>query len=536
MKGVIKVDVAQRFQSLVEVDAAPTLDQLDELYDAAEAVDVESILGEWAGGVFGLGHPVEAQLQAMRWAGKSFAGPEDVAPIVCFDDAGRRFANPSFGGASLTMTDYRGSATATMVYHDQPMADHFRRVSDAALIGAMETPGQKRPGYFYLTKLVAAARPENVRFAASTPPRIATAAVLREAGAPFALDTVEMEAPRHDEVLVRLQASGVCHSDLVVAAMAMPQQLPMVLGHEGAGIIEAVGSEVTDLRPGDRVVLSYAWCGRCRNCLRDRMAYCTQSNLLNLSGVRLDGSGGMRLGSTSVRARFCGQSSFATHALAVAHTVVPVPDDVPFEVLAPLGCGVQTGAGTVLNALQPEPGSSIAVFAVGTVGLSAIMAAKIAGCDQIIAIDPKPQRRELAIALGATTAVDPADAKGATRRGMDYAIDCIGKPDVIRAALASLGSPGVCATVGVQGMRAPIELDQAKLVGKGQTLRGVVEGDAVPRTFIPYLIDLYRGGQMPVDRLVTTFPLERINDAIMAARQGEVVKAVLIPQSVGIDG
>jgi Zn-dependent alcohol dehydrogenase len=523
------MDVAKRFQSLVEGDAPPTLDDLDELYDAAEAVDVDSILGEWAGGVFGMGHPAEAQLQQISWAGKSFAGPDDVAPIVCFDEAGQRFANPSFGGASLQMTDYRGSTTATMVYHALPMADHFRRVSNTVLIGAMEAPGQKRPGYFYLTKLDAPARPRDLQFVASTPTCIATAAVLHEASAPFALDTVEIEAPRPDEVLVRIEATGICHSDLVVAGVAMPQQLPMVLGHEGAGIIESTGSEVTDLRPGDRVVLSYAWCGRCRNCLRDRMAYCTLSNLLNLSGVRLDGSGGMRLANTPVRARFCGQSSFATYALAVAHTVVPVPDDVPFDVLAPLGCGVQTGAGTVLNTLQPEPGSSIAVFAAGSVGLSAIMAAKVAGCDEIIAIDPKLQRRELALALGATTAVDPADAKAATCNGVDYAIDCIGKPDVIRAAIASLGSPGICATVGVQGMRTPIELDQAKLVGKGQTLRGVVEGDAVPRTFIPRLIDLYRNGQLPVDRLVTTFPMEQINDAIMATRQGEVVKAVLTP-------
>jgi Zn-dependent alcohol dehydrogenase len=521
------MDIAKRFQCLVEGDAPPTLEELDELYDAADAVDVDSILGEWAGGVFGLGHPAEAQLQQISWAGKSFVGPEDVAPIVCFDETGQRFANPSFGRASLKMTDYRGSATATMVYHELPMADHFRRISNTVLIGAMEAPGQKRPGYFYLTKLDVPARPRDVQFVASSPPRSATAAVLHEAGAGFTLDAVEIEAPRRDEVLVRIEATGICHSDLVVAGMAMPQQLPMVLGHEGAGIIESVGSDVTDLRPGDRVVLSYAWCGRCRNCLRDRMAYCTQSNLLNLSGVRIDGSGGMRLANTSLRARFCGQSSFATYALAVAHTVVRVPDDVPVEVLAPLGCGVQTGAGTVLNALQPEPGSSIAVFAAGSVGLSAIMAAKVAGCEEIVAVDPKPQRRELALALGATTAVDPAGAKSATRNGVDYAIDCIGKADVIRAAIGSLGSPGTCATVGVQGMRTPIELDQAKLVGKGQTLRGVVEGDAVPRTFIPRLIELYRSGQLPVDRLVTTFPLEQINDAITATRQGEVVKAVL---------
>ncbi|MEZ0366516.1 alcohol dehydrogenase catalytic domain-containing protein [Mycobacterium sp. pUA109] len=523
------MDVAQRFQALVDRDESPTLDELDEVYDAAEAIGVEGVLGEWAGGIFGLGHPVEAQLEAIRWAGKSFAGPDDVAPIVCFDESGQRFANPSFGGARLTMRDYRGSATATMVYQDLPMADHFRRISDTILIGAMETPGQKRPGYFYLTKLTAPQRPRDLAFVASTPPRAATAAVLHEAGAPFALAAVEIEAPRPDEVLVRIEASGICHTDLVVAGMATPQQLPLVLGHEGAGIIESVGSEVTDLHPGDRVVLSYAWCGNCRNCRRDRMAYCARSNLLNLSGVRLDGSGGARLGETPVRARFCGQSSFATYALAAAHTVVPVPDDVPFEVLAPLGCGVQTGAGTVLNTLQPEPGSSIAVFAAGSVGLSAVMAAKVAGCDQIIAVDPNAQRRELAVALGATTAVDPADAKRVTRHGVDYAIDCIGKPGVIRAALAGLASSGVCATVGLQGTCTPIEVDQAKLVGTGQTLRGVVEGEAVPRTFIPRLIQLYKNGQLPVERIVTTFPLERINDAIAATRHGTVVKAVLIP-------
>ena len=522
--------LADRFQDIIDGERATTLDELDQLYDSAEAVEIDNVLGEWAGGIFGLGHPVEAQLQAMRWAGKSFARPDAVAPIVCFDAARERFVNHTFGGASLKMTAYRGGATATMVYDDLPMADHFRRVSADVLIGAMEAEGQKRPGYFYLTRLATTEPPYDPKFVASQPPRTATAALLRSPGAPFEINDVEIETPRPDEVLVRIEAVGICHTDLVVAGMAQPQQLPMVLGHEGAGVVEAIGDEVTDLRPGDRVVLSYAWCGHCPNCKRDRMAYCEQANLLNLAGSRSDGSGGMRIGRAPVRARFFGQSSFATYALAVAHTVVPVPDDVPFEVLAPLGCGVQTGAGTVLSALQPEAGSSIAVFAAGSVGLSAVMAAKAAGCERIIAIDPKPQRRALALALGATDAVDPADAKHATRPGVDYAIDCIGKPDVARAAIASLASPGVCAIVGIQGMRTPIEIDLAKLVGNGQTLRGVVEGEAVPRSFIPKLIQLYREGQLPVDRLVTTFALAEINDAIAAALRGDVVKAVLIPQ------
>jgi Zn-dependent alcohol dehydrogenase len=523
------MDLADRFRDVIDSDRATTLDELDELYESADAVEIDDVLGEWAGGIFGLGHPIEAQLQTMRWAGKSFASPDKVAPIVCFDAAGERFVNHSFGGATLKMTDYRGSATATMVYDNLPMADHFRRVSDAILIGAMEAKGQKRPGYFYLTRLASAERPYDPEFVPSQPPRTATAAVLRASGKSFEIDQVEIEKPRPDEVLVRIEAVGVCHSDLVVAGMAQPQQLPMVLGHEGAGLIEAIGEKVTDLRLGDRVLLSYAWCGQCPNCQRNRMAYCAQSDPLNLAGSRLDGSGGMRIGSMPVRARFCGQSSFATYALAAAHTVVPVPDDVPFEILAPLGCGVQTGAGTVLNALQPEAGSSIAVFAVGSVGLSAIMAAKVAGCERIIAVDPKSQRRELALALGATAAVDPVDAKQAIRPGVDYAIDCIGKPEVARAAIASLAAPGVCAIVGLQGMCTPIDLDLAKLVGKGQTLRGVVEGNAVPRTFIPQLINLYRNGLLPVDQLVTTFPLDEINEAIAATQRGDVVKAVLIP-------
>lgn len=518
-----------RFQEIIDRDQPATLDELDLLYDSAQAVAIDDVLGEWAGGTFRLGHPIERQLEAINWAGKSFAGPEDVAPIVSFDAAGQRFVNHAFGGATLRMSDYRGSATATMVYHGLPMADHFRKLSDTVLIGAMEAQGQKRPGYFYLNRLPTTDRPYDLQFVSGQPPCAARAAVLHAVKTPFQIDDVEIEAPRPDEVLVRIKAVGICHSDLVVAGMAQPNQLPMVFGHEGAGVIEAVGEQVTDLGIGDRVVLSYAWCGRCLNCLRDRMAYCTQSNLLNLGGSRLDGTGGMRIGTTPVRGRFCGQSSFATYALAVAHTVVPVPDDVPYEVLAPLGCGVQTGAGAVLNVLKPEPGSSIAIFAAGSVGLSAVMSAKVSGCERIIAVDPNPQRRELALALGATDAVDPADARRATRPGMDYTIDCIGKPDVARAAIASLASPGVCAIVGLQGTRTPIDIDLAKLVGNGQTLRGVVEGDAVPRSFIPQLIRLYREGRLPVDKLVTRFSLDEINDAIDATQRGNVVKAVLVP-------
>ncbi|AKC41467.1 alcohol dehydrogenase [Mycobacteroides chelonae] len=353
------------------------------------------------------------------------------------------------------------------------------------------------------------------------------AAVLREPAGRYSLETAEIESPGPDEVLVRLEASGICHSDIVVGGSATSAQLPMVLGHEGAGTVEAIGDAVVDIAVGDRVVMSFNWCGACTNCNRGRMAYCANSGSLNLSGLRMDGTAGMRGMGGAIRARFCGQSSFATYALAAAHTVVPVRADVPVELLAPLGCGVQTGAGTVLNALRPEPGSSIAVFATGSVGLSAVMAAKLAGCARIVAVDPMPQRRALALELGATAAVAPEEVKTTTAGGVDYSVDCIGKPGVLRAAIASLASPGVCATIGLQGASVPIELDQSKMVVRGQTLRGVTEGDAVPRTFIPRLIDHYLAGAFPIDRLVTTYPFEKINDAVDASRRGDAVKAVL---------
>lgn len=542
------MSIRDRFDALTEPGHLPTLDELDGLFDIAESIDWEFMVGEWDGGHFRLGHPIERQLDAMRWAGKSFTDPDTVSPIVCFDDAGRRFANPVFGGARLRAMEYRGAVTATMIYDDRPMFDHFRKIDDDTVMGAMDSKGRSRPGFFYLTRSTAAEQDTSEAaesdlsvvtssFRPQSPPFHTSAALIRASGGPFSIEEVELEAPRGDEVLVRMAATGLCHTDLTVAQMFMPGQPPLVLGHEGAGTVAAVGDEVRDLRVGDRVVLSYAWCGRCRNCLRDKMAYCTEAGSLNLQGVRLDGTGAIRVGGQDVRGRFCGQSSFARHTLASAHTVVRVRDDVPFEILAPLGCGVQTGAGTVLNSLRPEPDSSLVVFGAGSVGLSAILAARIAGCAHIIAVDPLEQRRTLARELGATTVFDPAAARDGIREitgsGVDFAIDTVGTPEVLRAALGALDSPGVCATVGVRGRANPIEVDQTKLVGKGQTLRGVVEGDSVPSTFVPLLIDLYRAGRFPLDRMVTTFPFEQINEAVAATRDGRAVKAVLMFDSTG---
>jgi len=332
-----------------------------------------------------------------------------------------------------------------------------------------------------------------------------TVADLSAPGGPFELRPREISDPGPDEVLVRLVATGICHTDLVTADRpVVPGQ---ILGHEGAGVVEAVGSEVGAVEPGDHVVLSYAWCGECANCGRGRVAYCARFLELNYVGER-----------------FFGQSSFATFTLTSERNVIRVAKDLPFEFLAPLGCGVQTGAGAVLNVLKPGKGASLAVFALGAVGLSAVMAANIAGCDRIVAVDPNPVRRALALELGATEAVDPADAPRGT---MDYSVECIGRPDVVQAAVRALAGPGECVTLGFTGRRNPVELDQLALMN-GRSIRGSIEGDGIPQRFIPELIKYHRQGMLPVERLVRTYAFADINTAVDAARRGEAVKPVLI--------
>ena len=360
-----------------------------------------------------------------------------------------------------------------------------------------------------------------------------TAAVLRATGAALSLETLELEDPRPGEVRVRLVGSGVCHTDLGVIATAVAEQLPVVLGHEGAGIVDAVGGGVTDLSPGDHVVLSYNHCGTCDHCSAGLMAHCRSFVPLNLTGARLDGSSPLSADGEKVFGHFFGQSAFAHYVIATRNNTVKVDESAPLELLGPLGCGVQTGAGAVLNSLNPPAGSSIAIFAAGSVGLSALMAAVVAGCTTIIAVDPQPERLALATRFGATHVVNPQEQGPveAIREitdglGAQFSVDCIGLPAVVRQALECLQSPGVCASVGFQGMSNELTIDQGHLLF-GRSLVGVIEGDAVPQTFIPHMIDLYREGRFPFDKLITTFPFEQVNEAIDAAHHGKVVKAVL---------
>jgi aryl-alcohol dehydrogenase len=363
-----------------------------------------------------------------------------------------------------------------------------------------------------------------------------TAAVVREESGPFEVEELELEEPRAGEILVRVVATGMCHTDIIVRDQWYPVPLPVVLGHEGAGIVEEVGEGVSKLEPGDPVVLTFASCGRCANCLRGQPTYCLQFFGLNFGGARL-GDGSNALGDRdgeSVHDRFFGQSSFATYAIATERNAIKVRDDVPLELLGPLGCGIQTGAGGVMNSLAPEAGTSLAIFGAGAVGMSAIMAARIVGCTTIVAIDVIPERLELAQELGATHTINAdrtgnvvEEVQGITGVGADYSLETTAVPEVFRQAVESLAPVGACGLVGAAPLGTEVSLDMNDLLIPGKTVRGIVEGDSVPDIFIPRLMDLYAQGRFPFDRLVQYYSLEEINRAAEDAEEGNTLKPVL---------
>lgn len=369
---------------------------------------------------------------------------------------------------------------------------------------------------------------------AGATPRTARAAILRQEGQPLSLEDVELAELADEEVLVRIAGVGVCHTDISAAQGMVPLPIPAVLGHEGSGVVEAIGAAVHTLVPGDHVVLSFGFCGECDTCINTTPAYCDLFAPLNYFGERLDGTVTMRSGDEDIHGNWFGQSSFASLAIANTRNAVRVPKDLPLQLLGPLGCGLQTGAGAVMNVMRPSAGQSLAVFGMGAVGLAAIMAGKAIGCEPRIAIDLNPARLQTARALGATHCINPTqttdlvwDVMRLVPTGVDYSLDAVGSNSVIRQALEILRSPGHCVTVGFQGMEHNITIDQGHLL-LGRRLSGVIEGDADPRTFIPALIKLYRDGNFPFDRLIATFPFSQINDAIAASQRGDVVKPVVV--------
>ena len=349
------------------------------------------------------------------------------------------------------------------------------------------------------------------------------AAVLRKKGGPLKIESLEMEGPREDEVLVRLVATGICRTDIDFCYDWDESEVPVVLGHEGAGVVELVGKRVKEIRRGDHVVLSYQSCGRCHPCRSGRPADCERFYEANFGFARLDGSNALQR--SGVRGHFFGQSSFATHALATERNLVKVSVDLPLEVLAPLGCGMQTGAGAVMNSLKVPAGSSIAIFGTGSVGLAAVMAARIMGADPIIAVDIKPKRLELASELGATHTIlnDRADIPSRiadiARGGVDYVLEITGSPRMYQLAVEVLNPHGIVALFTGASVTGSLP--------EGRKAISIIEGDAVPQRFIPRLIELYLDGQFPFDRFVKFYDFAAINQAMADSRKGRAVKPVL---------
>jgi aryl-alcohol dehydrogenase len=347
-------------------------------------------------------------------------------------------------------------------------------------------------------------------------------AVLRSKGVPLKIESLELEGPRDDEVLVRIVASGICHTDIDFCDTWDSADVPVVLGHEGSGVVEQVGKTVRGVAPGDHVVLSYQSCGRCGQCRSGHPTDCEFFYEANFGFQRLDGSNALQR--SGVRGHFFGQSSFATLVLATKRNLVKVPEDLPLEVLAPLGCGMQTGAGTVMNSLKVMNAASLAVFGTGAVGLAAIMAAHIVKADPIIGVDIKPARLQLASELGATHVIDnrhedvAAQIATITGNGVDYVIETTGNWKMNRLAIEVLNPGGTVALLtGESGTSLP----------EGRKTLGIIQGDAIPQRFIPKLIRLYRKGQFPFDRLVEFYDFSQINKAIADAKRGDTIKPVL---------
>ncbi|MGH6613446.1 NAD(P)-dependent alcohol dehydrogenase [Sphingomonas sp.] len=364
------------------------------------------------------------------------------------------------------------------------------------------------------------------------------AAVAREPRGAFTIETVEIEAPRAGEVRVRIAGVGLCHTDLIFRDQFAPYPLPAVLGHEGAGTIEAVGEGVDGLAVGDRVVLGFSSCGQCARCDEGLPSYCRDFPPLNYAGMRLeDGSKALSANGEAISSHFFGQSSFAAHAIVRAHNVVRVDQaSAPLDILGPLGCGFQTGAGGVMRSMACPAGSSIVILGGGPVGLAAVMGAAIQRCATIILVEPVAARRVLGEELGATHSIDPlaGDVTAAIRAilpdGADFAFDTSGRVEAIQAALVALTPRGMLGLVGVPAKAEDaLTINIAGMITFGQRVIGIMEGDSDPQAFIPELIAHHAAGRFPFDRLVQTFPLAEINAAIAAQARGDCVKVVLIP-------
>lgn len=353
---------------------------------------------------------------------------------------------------------------------------------------------------------------------------------------PLSIETMELAPPQRDEVLVKIAAAGLCHSDLSVINGDRPRQTPMVLGHEASGVVAELGAGVTDLTVGDHVVMSFLpTCGLCPSCLEGRAQLCGPGQAANGAGTLLGGGRRLTCDDGTDAYHLCGVSGFGEYAVVSRRSIVKIDKEIPLVEAALFGCAVMTGVGTVVNTCQVRPGQSVAVVGLGGVGLSALLGAVAAGANRIIAVDIAPQKLELARQMGATDtflATDPDVAdqvRDATSGGVDHAVEMVGSAPALELAYRITRRGGVTATGGLANPNARISLSPVHLVGEERTLKGSYMGSCVPPRDIPRFMALYKRGRLPVDRLLSgTGPLEDINEAFDKLDRGEVVRHVIV--------
>lgn len=359
----------------------------------------------------------------------------------------------------------------------------------------------------------------------------ATAAIVRESHGRMSLEAVELDEPRPGEILVKVEASGICHTDAKYRGIV---PLPAVFGHEGTGIVESIGEGVTDVKPGDRVIMSYAFCGGCPCCDENKPYLCENMHELTFTGRRADGSSTIRLEGEPISGSFFQQSSFASHAITLEWTVVPTKSELPAELLAAIPCGVQTGAGAMINTFDVQNGESVIVFGAGTVGLSAVMAARMIGAATIICVDILQNRLEFAADLGATHVMNANDGEIAPRvkeilpRGAQYAFDASATVAALESAMQCIGQGGRIAIVSFPEGGKKFPFTTRDLFIRVGSLQGTIQGHSVPREFLPKLIDWQERGLFPYEKLVSTYDFADINKAFSDAEAGIAIKPVLL--------
>jgi len=359
----------------------------------------------------------------------------------------------------------------------------------------------------------------------------ATAAIARAPQGDISLEEVELDDLRQGEILVRVDACGICHTDVKYQGVV---PLPAVFGHEGTGTVEDTGPGVKRVRPGDRVVMSYAFCGACPCCERDEPYLCENAHQLTFSGLRADGTAAIRLGGEPISGSFFQQSSFASHAITLEQTVVPIQSELPPEMLAAIPCGVQTGAGTMINTCNVKEGESVIVFGAGTVGLSAVMAARMIGAATIICVDRIQSRLDLAMELGATHVLNvndgeiPPRVKEILPRGVQYVLDASATVAALEDAMECIGQGGKIVIVSFPEGGKKFPFTTRDLFIRVASLQGTIQGHSIPQQFIPKLIEWQQQDLFPYEKLITTYDFADINQAFSDAESGTVIKPVLL--------